>query len=149
MCSRTDSDEKYVLDLCDEILHDKSSRQHRFEFLSGDPSPKRPRGVALPVDAYYVALALVIEYRERQHSEPVPHFDKPGVMTVSRCDRGQQRRIYDQRRREVLPTHGITLVEIEASMLNHGSRHKLNRNRHADMATLRGLLAPWTPSRRT
>jgi hypothetical protein len=33
-------------------------------------------------------------------------------MTVSGVDRGAQRAIYDQRRREVLPQHGIALVEL-------------------------------------
>jgi len=143
MGPRAGSDEEYVIGLCDEILGCDSRRQHHFDFLRGDPSPKRPAGTMLPVDAYYPQLALVIEYRERQHSTPVPHFDKPGVMTVSGCDRGAQRRRYDQRRREVLPANGITLVEIEATMLAGGSRRKLDRNLQEDRVVLRELLTGW------
>jgi hypothetical protein len=101
-----DSDENYVLNLCDEILNQKGLRQHRFDFLRGDS------GTKLPVDIYYPSLNLVIEYRETQHTNSVKHFDKPDVMTVSGVHRGEQRKIYDQRRRDLLPKHGIKLIEI-------------------------------------
>jgi hypothetical protein len=90
-----DSDENYVLNLCDEVLNQKGLRQHRFDFLRGDS------GTKLPVDIYYPSLNLVIEYRETQHTNSVKHFDKPDVMTVSGVHRGEQRKIYDQRRRDI------------------------------------------------
>lgn len=96
-------DEKYIIDLCDEILGANAFRQHRFDFLCGD------KGHKLPVDAYYPELNLVIEFHERQHSEAVSFFDKK--TTVSGVLRGEQRKIYDQHRRDVLPIHGIKLVE--------------------------------------
>lgn len=53
-------EERYALDICDEVLEASSSRQHRFDFLRGDCRPGRtPR--KLPVDAYYSDLSLVIE----------------------------------------------------------------------------------------
>ncbi|MEO6118506.1 MAG: hypothetical protein ABIP37_05490, partial [Methylotenera sp.] len=88
-------DEFYILELCDEVLKHIASRQHRFEFLRGDSGRK------LPVDAYYSDLKLVIEYRERQHSEAVTLFDKR--MTVSGVSRGQQRAKYDELRRQETP----------------------------------------------
>ena len=36
MASRKDSDEFYVIDICDDILGLKASRQHTFDFLRGD-----------------------------------------------------------------------------------------------------------------
>ena len=60
MTSRKNSDEHYVLDLCDEILGLKASRQQTFDFLRGDGKP----GKKLPVDAYYPNLKLVVEYKE-------------------------------------------------------------------------------------
>ena len=54
---RTDSDEYYVLDICDEILRKTGSRQHSFHFLCGD------RGTRLHVDIFYQDIKLVIEYR--------------------------------------------------------------------------------------
>ena len=62
---RNDSDEYYVIDLCDEVLGRKAERQKRFDFLKGD------KGHTLPVDAFYKDLNLVIEYYERQHTEEV------------------------------------------------------------------------------
>ncbi len=131
----TSRDEDYVLDLCDHVLGRKALRQHRFGFLVGDS------GRPLPVDAYYPELRLVIEYREIQHTASVRLFDRRD--TVSGVPRGEQRRQYDQRRREELPGRGLTLVEISYSDLAHGSSKRLKRDRLHDEAVLRKLLARW------
>ena len=102
--SRKQSDENYVIDICYNILGEQSLRQHRFDFLRGDT------GTKLPIDAFYPEHNLVIEYKERQHSEPVKHFDKPHVITASGVHRGEQRTIYDQRRRTVLAEQKIKLI---------------------------------------
>lgn len=120
------SDEDYVVGLCDEILGRPSRRQHRFPFLRGDAR------TTLPVDAYYPDLKLVVEYREPQHTQSVPHFDEPHQLTASGVPRGEQRRLYDQRRREVLPQWGIGLIEIDFSDLAHRSNGRLVRDRVAD-----------------
>lgn len=126
---RKDSDERYVIDLCDEVLGLIGYRQHRFDFLKGDS------GTKLPVDVYYPSLNLVIEYRERQHTEPVKLFDQR--MTVSGVSRGEQRRMYDQRRREVLPKHGIKLIEIGYDDFEFTSQKKIVRNKERDFAMLK------------
>lgn len=109
---RSGSDEAYVIDLSDEVLNRKASRQHTFDFLRGDPNDS---GVTkcLPVDAYYPELNLVVEFQERQHTEPVKHFDKR--MTVSGVTRGEQRKIYDQRKLDVLANNGIRVTRISYS----------------------------------
>jgi hypothetical protein len=112
---RADSDEHYVLDLCDEVLGERSSRQHRFDWLVGDPSPNTGKARRLPVDAYWEPLKLVVEFREHQHYEAVEHFDKPDRLTVSGVHRGEQRRIYDQRREQLIPAHGLRLIIIKTS----------------------------------
>ena len=127
---RKASDESYVIDLCDEILRSTASRQHRFDFLVGDT------GVKLPVDAYYERLKLVIEYHEKQHSEAVSFFDNK--QTVSGVSRGEQRKIYDQRRKDVLPKHGIKLLVI--SYNDFGTSKKLIRNRAEDVLVIKRLL---------
>jgi hypothetical protein len=119
MSERKLPDESYVLDLCDRVLGFRGIRQHRFPFLLGDG------GRALPVDAYYPDLKLVIEYRETQHTNSVPIFDRK--QTVSGVFRGEQRRLYDQRRREILPQNNITLVEFDYSEFQHSKRCKLLR----------------------
>lgn len=140
--SRRDRDEHYVLDICDRALGIAAARQHRFPFLVGDPGRN---GVCrrLPVDAYYEPLQLVVEYRERQHSEPVGFWD--GKPTLSGT-RGEQRRRYDERRRVVLPLHGIRLVELDYSMFAHDGQKRLRRDRVADEAVIRSKLAKFRPT---
>lgn len=128
------SDEAYILDLCDEVLGRKARRQHRFDFLRGDGDPGRK----LPVDAYYSELNLVIEYRERQHTEAVPFFDRRP--TASGVPRGEQRALYDQRRREVLPKHGIKLIELDVLEFKIGRWGRLARDRDADLEVVRRRL---------
>ncbi|MFB6320847.1 hypothetical protein [Saccharicrinis sp. FJH54] len=127
-----DSDEKYIIDLCDQALELKASRQHKFDFLKGDPN-SQGRSVLLPVDAYYEELSLVVEYREKQHTEQVQFFDKPNKMTVSGVNRGEQRKIYDQRRREVLPKNGIQLIEISYDDFNHDGQKRIIRDKKRDL----------------
>ncbi len=86
---RDTSDEWYVIDLCDEIIGKQGNRGHRFDWLLGDVGKQGGRA-KLPVDIYYHHLGLVIEYRERQHYEAVPHFDRRS--TVSGMNRAEQRR---------------------------------------------------------
>ncbi len=120
-------DEHYVIDLCDKVLNLIAKRQGRFDFLIGDPD-KNGRCVKLPVDAYYFELNLVIEYCERQHSEETKFFDKPDKITNSGVHRGEQRKIYDQRRHRVLPMHGISILEISYSDFNYDSNKRIIRN---------------------
>lgn len=111
MADRSSSNEHYVLDLCDEVLGSAAQRQATFDWLRGDPSPSRPSGTRLPVDGYWAELALVVEFQEEQHSQPSPFFDRR--QTVSGVGRGEQRRIYDERKRRAIPDHGLRLVVIE------------------------------------
>lgn len=127
---RANSDEYYVIGLCNEALGLTAEQQYKFSFLVGDS------GSPLPVDAYYPSINLVIEYYERQHTEQVNFFDRR--MTVSGVSRGEQRRIYDERRRVELPKHGIKLVILQYS--DFGNNKKLNRNHDADLEVVRRIL---------
>ncbi len=137
---RAHSDEFYVLDLCDEALGEPGLRQHRFPWLLGDPSPKTGRTVALPVDGYWPTRNLVVEFYERQHSEAVPFFDKPDRLTVSGVARGEQRALYDERRRQLVPQQGIRLVIITLEDFE-SDRGKIARDHDRDLATVAKLLA--------
>ena len=125
-------DEKYIIDLCSQVLGRVASQQHRFDFLRGDT------GCKLPVDAYYAELNLVIEYRERQHTESVDFWDRKP--TASGIPRAQQRARYDQRRREVLPQHGIKVVEIGYHEFGHDGRKRLLREMENDKLVVRRRL---------
>jgi hypothetical protein len=131
--SRADSDESYVVDLCDELLGERALRQHCFPWLLGDPGKNGQRR-QLPVDAYYPDHRLVVEYRERQHEEPVAFFDRRDA--VSGVPRGVQRRIYDERREREIPKHGLRLVIVRPGDLAANSRGRLLRRRDADLVSL-------------
>lgn len=127
-------DEDYVIDLCDEALGLTASRQHRFDFLRGDGNP----GVKLPVDAYYEGKKLVVEYYEKQHTESVPFFNKD--KTVSGVSRDEQRRIYDERRKEVLPQHGIEVVIISYNDFKYDGQKRIIRNKEHDLEIVKKKL---------
>lgn len=138
--TRATSDEAYVLDLCDEVLGERASRQHRFPWLLGDPG-RHGTQVSLPVDAFYPRHGLVVEYRERQHDEAVAFFDRRE--TVSGVGRGEQRRIYDLRREEEIPNHGLRLLVIRPAQLDADGRGRLRRTREHDLSVLSALLLPF------
>ncbi|GGV77634.1 hypothetical protein GCM10010228_44770 [Streptomyces massasporeus] len=92
-------------------------------------------------DAYWPGHRLVVEYRELQHDQPVPHFDKPDRLTVSGVHRGEQRALYDARRDTGIPAHGLRLVVVRPADLDADGRGRLRRNREADLAALRKILA--------
>lgn len=141
LATRTQSDEAWVLDLCDAILGEKSLRQHRFDWLRGDPSLKTGRRAKLPVDAYWPNARIVVEYHERQHYEPVAHFDKPDRLTATGVPRREQRARYDRIRDELIPRHDLGLVVVKFSDLGVDSRGRLRRDFTSDLAALTDLLA--------
>ena len=104
--------ERYCAKLVSDALGEVEYKSgHRFPFLRGDPTLKRPKGVTLPVDAFYPDFKLVLEFREAQHySDRVPLWDKR--VTATGQMRKEQRWKYDKRREEVLPANGIKLLII-------------------------------------
>ncbi|WP_201329202.1 hypothetical protein [Nostocoides australiense] len=126
-----------MLDLCDEVLGIAARRQATFDWLRGDPSPSRPRGTKLPVDGYWAELALAVEFQEEQHSQSSPFFDRR--QTVSGVGRGEQRRIYDERKRRVIPEHGVRLVVVQKSAFEVKSK-RIVRDRARDIEVVRARL---------
>jgi hypothetical protein len=133
-------DESYIIGICDRVLNCTAERNYRFDFLMGDAG-KDGRCRKLPVDAYYKELSLVIEYWESQHTESNTFFDKNDRVTCSGVHRGEQRRIYDARRRQILPRHGIHLVVLGYKLFEHNSKKRLLRNETADEAIIRKELS--------
>ena len=136
---RETSDEFYVLDLCDQVLSEVGRHQHRFDWLLGDPGVDG-RSARLPLDGYWGEANLVVEYRERQHDQPVAHFDKPDRLTVSGVHRGIQRALYDARRDELIPAHGIRLIVITPADLDATPRGRLRRKTSHDLHVIEELL---------
>ncbi|MEV0750491.1 hypothetical protein AB0I75_35695 [Streptomyces sp. NPDC050273] len=138
--SRDDSDEAYVVGLCNQVLEETALTQHRFDWLLGDPG-SGGRRARLPVDAFWPGHHLVVEYREIQHDQPVAYFDKPDRLTVSGVHRGEQRALYDARRESQIPAHGLRLVVIRPADLDADRRGRLHRNPDRDLEKVRKLLA--------
>ncbi|MFZ4799127.1 MAG: hypothetical protein ACOYMA_16620 [Bacteroidia bacterium] len=130
--SKSTKDEEYVINLCDKVLGLSSSRQHTFDFLFGDKNEKG-NSKKLPVDSYFKEVNLVVEYCERQHTEIVNFFDKPNKMTISGVHRGEQRKIYDERRRQVLQQNKIELIEISYLDFKHDKQKRILRNVEYDI----------------
>lgn len=137
VAKRAESDEHYVLDLCDEVLGATGLRQARFDWLRGDVSPSSGRSARLPIDGYWPANELVVEFQEKQHTESVPIFDRR--VTVSGIPRGEQRRLYDQRKAELIPAHGLRLVVIHKSEFEV-RRDRIVRDHDRDVAIVRRRL---------
>ncbi|WP_254047422.1 hypothetical protein [Streptomyces aureus] len=129
-----------MVGLCNQVLGETALTQHKFGWLLGDPGTSG-RQARLPVDAYWPGHRLVVEYRELQHDQAMPHFDKPHRMTVSGVHRGEQRALYDSRRDTEIPAHGLRLVVIRPADLDADGRGRLHRSEEADLAALRELLA--------
>jgi hypothetical protein len=126
----------YVVGLLSELLGAPTETEARFPWALGDVSPRTRRAVQLPFDAYWQELNLIVEVDEDQHHRPVAHFDKPDVMTISGIHRGEQRRLYDQRKRDAARAEGYTVLEVPWPRRPPPSR----RDREQDTAVLRELL---------
>lgn len=134
---RRESDEKYVLDLVAEILGEKYEWQKRFDTLLGDPGRKGNR-TKLPVDAYFPDSNLIVEYREKQHYQPVSIMDRR--MTVSGVPRGEQRKIYDLRKERWAMDNNIRLLVITYINLIHKPNGRLLRNKDEVRRIAAGLI---------
>jgi hypothetical protein len=123
---------QYVLGLIDTLLG-AGEREKCFDWARGDPSPKTKRTKKLPFDSVWEARKLIIEIDEDQHGEATPFFDKPQKLTVSRVHRGEQRALYDARKRAAAMENGYVVLAIMWS-------RKKKRRPVEDLAELRKLI---------
>jgi hypothetical protein len=106
--------ERYAVNLLEQLLG-PAEHGKRFEWATGDLSPKTGRAERLPFDAVWEDRKLIVEVDEEQHHEATPLFDKPHRLTVNGVHRGEQRRIYDERKRAAAIAHRYRLVAIRWS----------------------------------
>lgn len=121
------SDEFYLVNLCDELLKEKASRKHTFDTLLGRLHKKGKTRTKLPLDAYYEGLKLVIEFFEKKDT------DESG-------EREAQRKFYDQRKKDVLEKKKISLIEINYALFECNSDGRLIREKENDCRVLKGIL---------
>lgn len=129
--TRDNSDEEYIINLCELVLNEKAIRQATFDWLVGDSGRK------LPVDAFFHKSNIIIEYHERQHTESVKHFDKG--RTVSGVSRGEQRKKYDELRKKLIPLNGIMYIVLDYSIFSHTSSKKIIRNNDSALKLIRSI----------
>ena len=137
---RYHSDEAYVVNLCDKVLGLKADRQKRFGFLLGDTHKDGYTRTSLPVDAFYEDLKLVVEYKEKLREKAPTKFDRPVKLTVSGVTRDEQRKIYNERKADVLPENGIDLVVISYSDFSCDEDDKIIRNEASDLKRMTATL---------
>jgi hypothetical protein len=131
--------ERYVVGLLEQLLG-PAARGKRFEWAVGDISPRTGRAARLPFDAVWESHKLIVEVDEEQHHEATPLFDKPHQLTVSGVHRGEQRRMYDERKRAAAVARGYRLVAIRWSRRAKPQSADLERVRAALAAA--GVIAP-------
>lgn len=134
---RSNSDEKYVLDLLRECLNEDYEWQKRFDTLRGDAG-KNGRKIKLPVDAYFPISNIIVEYKEKQHFQAVNIMDKR--MTISGVNRGEQRRIYDARKEKWAKDNNIKFLVVAYHSLKHDKNGRLLRYTNEDMVVIRSLV---------
>jgi hypothetical protein len=94
------------------LLGDPPEREKRYSWAVGDISSRTGHAVELPFDAVWESRRLIVEVDEDQHRKPVAHFDKPDRITVSGVHRGEQRRLYAERKRTAARRKGYIVLEI-------------------------------------
>jgi hypothetical protein len=129
-------DELYVLDLCDQLLG-PGERQKRFAWLLGDASLTTGKKTPLPLDGYWDSFRLAVEFQEKQHFESVPFWDQK--ITASGMTRGEQRKVYDQRKVEMTKEHEIQLLHIRRDAFPM-AKGKIDRDPVRDLDIVRRLL---------
>ena len=121
------SDEFYLVNLCDELLNEKASRKHTFDTLVGRLHKRGKGRTKLPLDAYYEDLKLVIEFFEKNDSEETD-------------DRAAQRKFYDQRKKDALKKKEISIVDINYALFECDEHGRLIRDKEKDCRVLRNVL---------
>jgi len=132
------SDKFYVLNLCDKLLKQTASRQHRFKFLLGDLHRDGVTRTPIPVDAFYQGSSLVLDFFERQIN--LNEEDNLNKKTISGVSRAEQRKLYNQRKKDVLAEKGIKFIEFDYSAFECDKDQKLLRKKINDSKVLKGIL---------
>jgi len=121
------SDEFYLVNLCDELLKEKASRKHTFDTLLGKLHKKGKTRTKLPLDAYYEDLKLVIEFFEKKDTD-------------ESSDREAQRKFYDQRKKDTLEKKKIRLIDVNYALFECNENDRLVRDKANDCRVLKDLL---------
>ncbi|WP_299260226.1 hypothetical protein [uncultured Aquimarina sp.] len=126
------SDEYYLVNLCDELLKQKASRKHTFNTLVGNLHKKGKGRTKLPLDAYYEDLKLVLEFfRKNEITDELDEEEKA---------RKAQIKYYNQLKKKAILTKKLRLIEINYASFECDAENKLVKNSESDRSVLKGIL---------
>lgn len=126
------SDENYLLDLCDELLAQKASRKHTFDTLVGNLHKRGKGRTKLPLDAYYKDLKLVIEFFQKERSfEDLDEKEQARVTQI---------KYYDELKKEAVLNKKFRYMKINYAQFECNENDKLIRNTENDTIVLKDIL---------
>lgn len=126
------SDEYYLVNLCDTLLKQRASRKHTFDTLVGNLHKRGKGRTKLPLDAYYEELKLVIEFFEKQEDEK--ELDEKAQARM------EQIKYYDAIKKKAILKKELRLIEIKYASFECDEEGKLVRNTENDTVVLTGIL---------
>lgn len=126
------SDEFYLVNLCDELLQQDASRKHTFNTLVGNQHKRGKGRTKLPLAAYYEDLKLVIEFL--RNNEDFDALDKKAQQRMIQIKR------YNQLKKKAVLQKNLHLVEIKYEAFECNEQNKLIRNIAHDKLVLKGYL---------
>lgn len=126
------SDENYLLDLCDELLDKKASRKHTFDTLVGNLHKRGKGRTKLPLDAYYQDLKLVIEFFQTEKD-----FEELDEKEQARIT---QIKYYDKLKKEAVLNKKFRYMKINYAQFECNEDGKLIRNTENDIIVLKEIL---------
>lgn len=132
------SDEYYLVNLCDELLGQRASRKHTFDTIVGNLHKLRKGRTKLPLDAYYEDLKLVIEFFEKRVSD-----DELDEKAKARME---QIKYYDEIKKKAILKKEFHLIEIHYAFFECDENDKLIRNTENDIIVLKGILKDFLKS---
>ncbi|WP_298310068.1 hypothetical protein [uncultured Aquimarina sp.] len=125
------SDEYYLVNLCDELLRQKASRKHTFDTLVGNLHKRGKGRTKLPLDAYYEDLKLVLEFfRKNKATDELDEKEKA---------RRAQIKYYKELKKKAVLTKKLRLIEINYALFENDA-NKLIRNAENDRLVLKDVL---------
>lgn len=126
------SDEFYLVNLCDELLEQEASRKHTFNTLVGNLHKRGKGRTKLPLDAYYENLKLVIEFlRKDKDFDALDKNEQARMIQVQR---------YNQLKKKAIVQKDLRLIEINYAAFECDEAGKLIRNEAHDKLILKDIL---------
>jgi len=134
------SDESYVIDLCDIVLEQTAFRKKKFDFLLGDFHKDGESKTNLPVDAYYEDIKLAVLYQPKWNLDSEKQHAKETKTTISGMTRAEQRERYHNRKTLALPKNGIAVVNLSYANFSCDEENKIIREEEKNLLIIREKL---------